>query len=261
MNKMMLGLVLLGVAGSVFAADFKHVRNNQSLHMQIDYLLSNKGLENGNGLKLVKKVTRPDGTVHTRYKQYVNGLPVYGQDVIINEKAGERKFAGTMLENVKLVKNEKAIANFSAQDALNLAKSYHLKTKSLKGHEFRNESSELVLFVDDNGVAHQAYATSFFNDSGAPMRPFTMIDAVSQEVIATWQGLAHHGEEAAEMTGPGGNEKTGEDHYGADFESMVVSKTASAQCSFENDHVKTVALNHASSNSRSSAFVATCGEN
>src|SRR5690606_14526438 len=114
---------------------------------------------------------------------------------------------------------------------------------------------------DDNGVAHQAYATSFFNDSGAPMRPFTMIDAVSQEVIATWQGLAHHGEEAAEMTGPGGNEKTGEYHYGADFESMVVSKTASGQCSFENDHVKTIDLNHASSNSRSSAFVATCGEN
>lgn len=260
MNKMVLGLVLLGVSWSGFSAEFKSVRANKSLHMQVDYLLSqSKAMNEVNGLKLVKRVVRPDGTIHSRYKQVINGMPVFGQDVIVNEKNGERKFAGSMLDGVKLVKNEKAIQSFSANEALNLAKSYHLQTKSLDKHEFRNESSELMVYVDDKGVAHQAYVTSFFNDSYRPVRPYTVIDAVSKEVIVSWRGLTHANE--ATMTGPGGNEKTGKYFYGTDYDAMEVTQSSNGRCTLENEFVKTVDLNHSFFNSRSSAYSTECGEN
>ncbi len=262
MNKMMLGFLLLGISSSVFSAEFKNLRNNQSSRMQVDYLLSQSALKDGNGLKLVRKVVRPDGTIHARYKQMVNGLPVFGQDVIVNEKNTQRKFAGALLNDVSF--NHSADKSFGAQDALALAKSYHLKIKNLSAHQFKNESSELMVYVDEAGQAYQAYVTSFFNDTvDHPTRPFTIIDAASKKILATWEGLAHHAhhKETTTMTGPGGNEKTGAYHYGSDFGELEVTTASNGKCVFDNGSVRTVDLEHANYNLRSTAFAATCGEN
>ena len=262
MKKLVVGLLVASTATVATAAEFKTIRSSKAMQATVDSLLSGNKTDTESGLVLVRKVTRPDGTVHARYKQTFNGVPVFGEDVIVNTKNGNKKFAGAVLEKIELAQMKRS--GFSAADALAMAKKLNLKSAA-KNVQFENESSELMVFVDDAGVAHYAYVTSFFADSEAgPTRPYTIIDAETQKVLKSWEGLAHHEDhdatrEATTATGPGGNTKTGKYQYGVDFDALSISTSTDGKCIYENDVVKTIDLKHATNSSVIYKFA--CGEN
>ncbi|MFZ4714056.1 MAG: M4 family metallopeptidase [Bacteriovoracaceae bacterium] len=257
MKKLFTVAMVLSFPLATFSAEFKSLRNNPSLHLQVDGLLNSRSENSENGLQLVRQAVRADGTTHYRYKQTFNGVPVYGEDVIINVKGNSRKFSGAILESINL--NQKTRSEFSATDALNLAKNLHVKNKS-RSAIFENESSELMVYVDAKKDAHYAYVTSFFYAGEAPMRPYTIIDADTQKVLETWEGLTYDSmREPSTATGPGGNEKTKKYQYGVDYDALKVSTSADGKCVFENDNVKTIDLKNMTSGT--SAYSFGCGEN
>ncbi len=264
MKSIIIASLSLTLATAVSAAEFKTLRSSKSMQGAVDALLSNSKSDSESGLVLVRKVTRPDGTVHTRYKQTFNGIPVFGEDVIVNTKNGNRKFAGAVLEKIEL--GSQKSRNFSAQDALALAKKLKIKSNA-KNVQFENESSELMVFVDEKGLAHYAYVTSFFAETEkGPTRPYTIIDAETQKVLKSWEGLAHHQDEheasideQTTATGPGGNTKTGKYQYGVDFDALDVAVAPDGQCVYDNAFVRTIDLKHGTTNTIPYKFA--CGEN
>ena len=78
-----------------------------------------------------------------------------------------------------------------------------------------------------------------------------MIDAKDKTVLKTWQGLDTHN-----MTGAGGNTKTGQYHYGSDYSYMQATSNDGVTCVMENNNVKVVNLNHGTSGS--TAYTVPC---
>ncbi len=129
----------------------------------------------------------------------------------------------------------------------------------LSGMLTENESTELVIFIDDAGRGHLAYAVSFFADSvgaGKPTRPIVLIDANSGRVLKQWENLQH----ALTGTGPGGNAKTGQYEYGTNYGYLDVSQSGTT-CTMNSTNVKTVNLNNGSTNTSTTAFSYTCPRN
>ena len=108
-----------------------------------------------------------------------------------------------------------------------------------------NESSDVVVFIDDAGVGHLAYKVSYFADSqaaGRATRPTVMVDARSGKVLKQWENLQTG---SLIGTGPGGNAKTGKYEYGSNTTThpyLDVTKSGTT-CSLSNTQVKTVNLN------------------
>src|SRR5690606_18840825 len=175
-----------------------------------------------------------------------------------------RTLFGRMATEVNLVNGGVANAKrralgleLDAGSALDLAKDVALGKRRPAGTIFENEHSEEMVFIDDNGDAHRVFVTSFFSDAppgGNQTRPFVILDAVSGEVLRQWDGLAH-----ANATGPGGNQKTGQYEYGTDFGYLNVTQSGST-CTMSNSNVKSVNLNHGTSNS-TTAYSFTCSRN
>ncbi|HPF73707.1 MAG: pre-peptidase C-terminal domain-containing protein [Lysobacteraceae bacterium] len=218
------------------------------------------------GLKLVRSTEEKGGVKHYRYQQTINGLPVWGEGIAISENADGtiRSLFGRMATEVNVVNGNGINAKRRGTDigldtssALELAKDVALGKKRPSDTVFQNESSEEMIYVDGNGDAHRVFVSSFFADSmsGAPTRPFVIVDAVSGAVLKQWDGLAH-----ANGTGPGGNQKTGQYEYGTDYGYLNVSQSGTT-CTMTNTNVTTVNLNNASTNTSNTAFSYTCPRN
>ncbi|MEZ5464882.1 MAG: M4 family metallopeptidase [Lysobacteraceae bacterium] len=218
------------------------------------------------GLKLVRSTEEKGGVRHYRYQQTINGLPVWGEGIAISENSdgSMRTLFGRMATEVNIVNGGMANAKRRAQgleldtgSALNRAKEVALGKKRPSDTVFENESSEEMIYIDEAGEAHRVFVSSFFADSmsGAPTRPFVIMDAVSGNVLKQWDGLTH-----ANGTGPGGNQKTGQYEYGTDFGYLNVAQSGST-CTMSNSNVKTVNLNHATNNNSNTAFSYNCPRN
>ena len=110
----------------------------------------------------------------------------------------------------------------------------------------RNESTDLVVYMDDGGRGHLAYAVSFFADSAAgghPTRPMVIVDAQSGAVIQQWENLQH----TLVGTGPGGNLKTGQYEYGSGGRPLLDVKVSGSTCTMNSVNVRTVDLNFSNS--------------
>ncbi|QSX79266.1 M4 family metallopeptidase [Agrilutibacter solisilvae] len=215
-------------------------------------------LESGSALRLVR-TTGTNGVRNHRYQQTFNGLPVFGEQVIVSEgRDGKvRALFGRKVEGLAAEVPASA-AKLDKGQALAIAKKAHLGSR-LTAMTTRNERSELMIYVDDNGRAHKAYVVSYFADvsqGGAPTRPTVIVDANSGRVLKKWEGLTH----ALIGTGPGGNQKTGQYEYGSGGAHGYNDVTQSGStCTMNNTNVKTVNLNGATSGS--TAFSYTCPRN
>ena len=209
---------------------------------------------------LLMQASRADrGVRNYRYNQAWKGIPVYGQGIVVSEDgAGNvRGMFGTKVSGL-----EQDIA--STTPKLNRAAALVAGKRAalgngLAGMQTRNEKSDLVIFIDDAGKGHLAYAVTFYADSmvgGNPTRPVVMIDALSGQVIKKWENLQH----ALVGTGPGGNQKTGQYEYGTNYGYLDVTQSGST-CTMNNAQVKTVNLNNASTNTSTTAFSYTCPRN
>lgn len=211
------------------------------------------GLENGNALQLLREIREANGARYFRYQQTFNGVPVWGEQIIVREgRPGQvETLRGTLLRGLSadLPKLQAAIA---ADDAKARALRHRLGARSA---EFRleREQTRQVIHVGEDGRARLAYLVSFFADTakgGEPTRPFTLIDASNGAILQSWEGLTHQN-----ATGPGGNTKTGQYEYGTNYGYLDVD----ASCRMQNTNVKTVNLNGGTSGS--TAFQFTCPRN
>ncbi len=211
-----------------------------------------------NSRLLMRAVREDHGVRNYRYDQTFRGIPVFGEGVVVSEDgAGNvRTLFGNLArgleQDVSSVK-----PGISSAQALVEGKRAGMGNR-LSSLRTENESSELVIFIDDNGRGHLAYAVSYYADAvtgaAAPTRPIVILDANSGRVLKQWENLQH----AQIGTGPGGNAKTGQYEYGTDFGFNDVSQSGST-CTMTNSNVKTVNLNHGTSGS--TAFSYSCPRN
>lgn len=196
-----------------------------------------------------------NGLVHTRTRQTYRGVPIWGEHVITSRDASGKvvRMHGNLIRGIEKLDTKAA---FSAVDALEDMKVQQSLREAGKELAFKNESSELVVHIDE-GNPKLAYAVSFFSDAlagGNPSRPTFLVDAKSGDVLAHFDGLTTD----AIGTGPGGNTKMGQYEYGTDFGFNDVTVSGST-CTMNNANVKTVNLNH--STSGSTAYSYTCPRN
>jgi len=251
------------LSGSSSAANSKSLSKSPQILQRINHSATLKEAFNLSPQEtLIKSKSRVDkrGFSHTRYRQAYRGIPIWGEEIIINRDP----FGRAMYVNGRLIHNLAdsvldIMPHVSANSALNTMQA-RVKGKPNNNAPllFRNESSELVIFLD-GGKPKLSYAVSFFADSregGQPTRPTFLVDAHDGTILFEYEGLTH----VQVATGPGGNVKTGPYSFGSEFEMLDVDvDMAASSCTMNTPNVKTVDLNH--SESGSTAFSFTCGEN
>ncbi len=211
-----------------------------------------------NSRLLMKRNRASHGVRNYRYDQTFRGVPVFGEGIVVSEDgAGNvRKLFGNMVNG--LAQDISSVTpKISKAQALIVGKRAGMGNR-LAALRTENESSDLVIFIDDAGRGRLAYAVSYFADSvvgaAAPTRPIVIMDALTGRVIKQWENLQH----ALVGTGPGGNIKTGQYEYGTDFGKLDVTQSGST-CTMSNANVKTVNLNGGTSGS--TAFSYSCPRN
>lgn len=204
-----------------------------------------------NDLQVMRTAKFPTGKTVTRYQQFHQGIPVWGEgvvetrDVAAGVAAKAPVLSGTMLQNLS---NDLP----SAKPALNDAAAMRLAKQSA-GVVGATENDHVKLWVKmgDNNVAQLFYTVSFVSHGGGkPTRPSFMIDANTGAIMKKWEGLAHK-----DATGPGGNTKTGQYEYGTNYGPLIVTDT----CQMSSTNVTTVNLNHGTSGT--TPFQFTCSRN
>lgn len=216
------------------------------------------GLDPRSTLKLIKTTKDKNGVQHFRYQQVYNGIPVFGEQVVVGEgKSGAvRTLFGRRIDGLASEIPLNASTRVTGPQALSAAKTATLG-KQLLARKIEREKSEQMIYVDDTGKAHVSYVVTFFADAptgGSPTRPVVIIDAQTGRVLKQWDALAH----AETGTGPGGNAKTGQYEYGTDFGYLDVTQSGTT-CTFNNANVRTINLNGGTSGS--TAFSYTCPRN
>lgn len=209
---------------------------------------------------LIKSKSRVDkrGSSHTRYRQAYRGVPVWGEEIIINrDSSGKAIYVNGRVSNHIVAAQLDVMPHISADSALITMKARLNGKENNNGRLlFRNESSELVIFLNA-GKPKLSYAVSFFADSksgGHPTRPTFLVDAHDGTILFEYEGLTH----VEVATGPGGNVKTGRYYFGTDLDMLDVDiDAAAATCVMNSTNVKTVNLNHGTTGSTPFSF--TCG--
>ncbi|WP_053006768.1 M4 family metallopeptidase [Chromobacterium subtsugae] len=181
------------------------------------------------GLKAQRSAQFPDGKVVTRYQQYYQGVPVWGEAVVEDKRPGQpAQYSGRYIAGIEA---DLASAQPTVKRDAALAQA---KALAANGYPTRNDKAELWVRVNESGVAQLVYLVSFVVEGGrGPSRPNFFIDAHGGQVLQRWEGLAH-----AEAGGPGGNARTGKYVYGKDYGPLIVT----SDCAMDSGEVATVNL-------------------
>jgi len=256
--KIMLALWLvtasLALAGDkVDLRQFGHLSMHPSL---VADLATSLGLSADGELRVIRTHTDAGGTQFTRYQQYYLGLPVWGESISMRrDTKGSTLFHGQLVRDIAGSLANSLPRRSSAQ-ALSMVRSWHAAYGSGKDRnsrwQYENETSELMVYMDDSGAAYYAFVVSFFADhpkGGSPMRPVFIINAQNMAMLHYYDALASD----SVGTGPGGNQKTGQYTYGTDFDFLDVAVSGSTY-TMNNANVKTVNLNHGTSGSTAYSY-------
>jgi len=200
---------------------------------------------------------------HTRYQQKFKNIPVFAKELILHEDKSGRilQVNGSFVKGIEqdLGTNVSLAPAYSATEALEKAK-IALSEDSLAKrrrhsppeiipptdralpasgrYNYRNEQSELNIYVDGNNQPRLVYYVNFLaepTEGGEPTRPYQLIDATTGHIIKRWEGLTHQ----AIGTGPGGNTKVGQYEYGTNFGFLDVLQNGTL-CTMQNASVTTV---------------------
>jgi Zn-dependent metalloprotease len=247
--------ILVASACSVMAAERVNLKdhNHKAAGVAAATVHSMTGLS-ADELKPLRTRKLSNGKSLTRYQQYHQGVPVWGEAIVAQQDtAGATpSLTGAMLAGLtRDLPNAKAAAVLSANDALAQAKT--------QARVEQSDNDQVTLYVKqgDNGVAQQFYLVSFIDSRAKePSRPFYMIDANNGTVIDHWEGINH-----VDGTGPGGNSKTGQYEYqvGGKYGPLDVTQSGTT-CALNSTNVTTVNLNGGTAAS-STAHSYTCPRN
>ncbi|GEA10638.1 M4 family metallopeptidase [Alteromonas sp. KUL49] len=200
------------------------------------------------------------GNTHTRMQLEYQGMPVWGQQVASHtlRKSGKINLSGSLLVNIEADINTAVPPALSSSAVLSQAQSL-LETKHGKLARIERNTQQLVVYFHEvTGKAVRAYEIDLFGflEAGGPVRHKFIIDADSGQLLRTWNALNH-----AQVTGPGGNEKTGRYQFGTDYEALNGTDLGNGNCSLENENVKAVDLQHTFNDFWSDPFIFPCYEN
>ncbi|POZ63030.1 M4 family metallopeptidase [Chromobacterium alticapitis] len=230
---MLRGLVLSALAVfSAAAMAAERIDLEKMGKLQADSAAAFTGVNQAD-LKPLRSTQFPTGKVVTRYQQFYQGVPVWGEAVVEEKSAAALKAVPGKLTGHYIAGIQSDLA--SAKPALSREQAL-TQAKSLKanGHSTYNEKTELVVRLNERNVAQLVYLVSFVVDNGKePSRPSFIIDANNGQVLKQWEGLSH-----AEANGPGGNTKTGKYLYGTDYGPLIVT----SDCKMDSGNVITVNL-------------------
>ncbi|MDE1464688.1 M4 family metallopeptidase [Spartinivicinus poritis] len=186
-------------------------------------------------IQLIRSVNIAKSHRKLRFQQQFHDIPVWDTNITaeLNANGELINISGYLLEGIAAdIPNP--ITQLSATEALQLA----IQTANIPNNKvaaLENQSIKPFIYQDKSGTARLVFRVSFVSHDPQPKRPHYIIDAVSGEVIDSWEGLTH-----GQATGPGGNEKTGLYEYGIDYGFLVVTD----DCQMSNKHVETINLNH-----------------
>ena len=170
------------------------------------------GLSQREDLKPLRSTADRNGVTHTRYSQTIEGVPVWGEQIIISRDRANAivGLRGTLVSGLGNDLPQVQVA-LNAADALNAMKE-RVRNHSFpgRGPVFKNETSELVVYLD-NRVPKLSYSVSFFADTaagGQPTRPYFIVDAVSGAVLHQYEGLTHAASSLLSLANISGSAKT-----------------------------------------------------
>ncbi|MFZ6848195.1 M4 family metallopeptidase [Undibacterium sp. RuRC25W] len=205
-------------------------------------------------LRPVRSQQYANGKQITRYQQYHQGIPVWGETVteLVTPGAQHPALAGAILRDV--VKDVPDIKPFyNAEQILSLAKTRARTTAT------ENEQVQLFVRLNQGGSAQLVYLVSLIDTShpNRPSRPHFLIDANTGLIVQQWEGLTN----TATGTGPGGNKKTGQYEFGSTQGYRFLDITVNgANCKLSSTNVDTYNMaNKTSGNGTLHAF--TCPRN
>ncbi|GGY12179.1 M4 family metallopeptidase [Paludibacterium paludis] len=243
-----LGLLALAVSAQSFAAERIHLE----AHKPIKGFAASQGLAESLGaapadLKALRSITAANGKSATRFQQYYRGIPVWGE-AIVEEKAGHATsgYSGDYIAGIAA--DLPSVTPALSREQV-LAQTKALKTR---GYPTRNDKAELLIRLNEKNTAQLIYLVSFVVTGTAPSRPHFIVDAMSGQVLAQWEGLNHD-----QANGPGGNTKTGRYYYGKDYGPLIVT----SDCAMDSGNVATVDLGGEEDNSSTEPFSFTCPTN
>jgi Zn-dependent metalloprotease len=170
------------------------------------------GLSQREDLKEIRSNTDKNGVTHTRYQQTLDGVPVWGEQIIISRdrSGGVVSLRGNLVTDLA---NElpQLQASLTASDALNAMKDKVKNNYSqARGLFFKNENSELVVYLDNN-IPKLSYSVNFFADTeagGQPTRPYFIVDAISGAVLLEYEGLTNAATTLLSVNNISGSSKT-----------------------------------------------------
>jgi len=199
------------------------------------------------------------GNKHNRYQQFYAGIPVWGQQVLTHQVNADNRtrLSGHYLNNIDAntskntsIKTTQAVIEHAK---LNVTKEYG------KLKQIRKEQANQVIYRDEkSGKTVLAYHVELYaiNELNTPVRRMSIIDANTGFVYQDWNALMQ-----IDITGPGGNDKTGRYDYGVDYPALQGTDSGAGLCTLENDNVRAVNLNNSADNSDNTAFEFACTEN
>lgn len=202
---LMTGLVLANAAN---AATEINLHKQNAAYMQ-------KQLAAQTNSKVKIETIRTDidfnNTSHTRIQQTFDGIPVWDATGVIHTPksssnslvaADKATMNGVIYEGLeKDLANTPALTKAHAQKALATVKNMHAKQFRMTTASFKDDKAQHIIFIDDSKQAHHAYLTSFtYSTASSIHRPTSIVDAVTNKVYATWEGLLFaNAQEAAAM--------------------------------------------------------------
>lgn len=215
------------------------------------------GLDADSKLWLVDRISA-HGLRNHRYRQTFRGLPIFGEQIVVNEdEAGNvRALFGRKITGLAAEIGSGA-PSLTPTEAMAIGKSAGLGTR-LGFMRVSDEKAELMIHLGDTGDARKAYVVSYFADSpggGSPVRPLVIVDAETGRILKQRDNLQH----SQIGTGPGGNQKIGRYEYGVNYGFLDVDDSG-FQCIMENARVRTVDLENQISNS-TTPFAYPCPQN
>lgn len=216
------------------------------------------GLDAGSSLRLLSSHVDRNGVQHQRFEQLHQGVPVFGEHVVVATAArGQvRSLFGTAVAALQPEVPDVAPRIDGARAAaIAKASAPGMRAGDM---QIQNQNQRLMIHLDAHSVARLAWVVDFLaeGEGHAPSRPFTIVDAMNGDVLEQWEGLAT----AKIGIGPGGNEKTGQIAYGATAPYFDITADG-ATCTLENENVKTINLDHGRSGSVTAAHSFSCPQN
>lgn len=236
-------LVLLSGVLAAFTVAPVSAAVNKSVSVDNNGLAHAFGLSQDHGFKAVgNKHATVNGTTKQKMMMTYKGVIIDGTHLV-----GEMNGEGKLIAAQGIAKK---FGNLDVKAAISAPAAVKVLKEAFGVNKIKNLNVDLVLHVD-HGLS---YRVNFLSDDGELVRPAGYINAKTGAIAASWNMLTHKGKPggggnggptaAADVTGPGGNAKTGQYYYGTDFAAMKGGEDGNGTCYLSNDNVDVIDMNN-----------------